>query len=153
MFCFKLSQIRFESKLWIQLERAAWAKYRTYRLKIHQNLSGGHFKQFILTLRWYCLSCGLHGNLSGAKWNLPRKWTFLLGNVSSHIFAYNQPRLSIIECISLCVAPTNISDNFVVLFYFSNLIVQKYFVAKKKGQNTSRRDGRQHVYPNYIQLW
>ena len=51
---------------------------------------------------------------------LPRKWTFLPGNISSHILTYNQPRLSIAASISMLIAP---SDHIttVLLFYFRNL--------------------------------
>ena len=76
------------------------------------------------------------------------------GNVSSHIFAYNQPRLSTGACISVFSAQSPYWDNIVVLLWETNgskTICCK--IGAQKCQTASRLDRRQHAFPNYLQPW
>ena len=71
-------------------------------------------------------------------------------NVSSYMFAYNQPMSSIVVCISILIVPMTIGR--ILLFYFNNLTGQKTFFAKKEGQYALRLDGRQRAFPNYMEI-
>ena len=114
MFCLKSPQIRFQIYLWIKFERASWAKYPT---KSPQNSPKPVFSsrtppniyinpKMILLIMW-------------SPWQPEWCWVtptpemdILQGNVRSHTFAFNQPRLSIVACISMLIAPMSILGPF-----------------------------------------
>ena len=89
----------------------------------------------MITLWWYCSLCGMHGNRSDAKWPLPPKWIFCREK-SSHLFGYNQPRLSIVSYIYMFHAPMSITKRCLLSFEEFNWL-RPIFMSKIRVQSGS----------------
>ena len=108
-----------------------------------------------MTLRWYCLLYGIHGNQSDAKWPLPPKCPFLLDKTYSHMFAYDRSILSHVACKSMFIASMNILEMvwtlFVLKYNSLKSIYCKIFVEKR--QIALHIDGHQHAFLNCLQSY
>ena len=78
----------------------------------------------------------MHGNRSDAKWPLPPKCFFLCREISSHLFGYNQPRLSIVSYIYMFHAPMSIMKRGLLSFEEFNWL-RPIFMSKIRVQNGS----------------
>ena len=91
----------------------------------------------------------MHGNHSDAKWPLPPKWIFCR-KISSHLFGYNQPRLSIVSYIYMFHAPMSIMKRGLLSFEEFNWL-RPIFMGKiqvqKTDQTTSHIICHLYVFP------
>ena len=122
MLCLKEWQIRFQIKLLIKFERASNVQ-STKATKTWYEDTPKHIYQSLYDSA-YCVV--FNATIVMQSDLYPQKWTFLLGNVYNYIFACNQPLLSFLHKFQ-CLLP-KWPYGTALLFYFRNLIGQKYFV-------------------------